>query len=125
MIKLTDILNEARVIPQGIINKKQALDNLIDFNEYFLYSVVNSNTLEEFLKAYDYDTLPELLTGEYGYEEENLKDAIKVIESYYRAIQPEDIKMLGTGNKRTDISGYRYAEQICVGDDCFTILTKF
>jgi hypothetical protein len=78
MIKLTDILNEARVVPQGIVNKKQVLDNLIDFNEYFLYSIVNSNTLEEFLRRYDYDTLPELLTGEYGYEEENLKDAIKV-----------------------------------------------
>lgn len=125
MIKLTDILNEARVVPQGITNKKQALDNLIDFNEYFLYSVINSNTLEEFIKAYDHDTLPELLEGEYGYEGENLKDAIKVIEAFYRAIQPGDIKLLGTGNEKTDISGYKYAEQICVDDDCFTILTKF
>jgi hypothetical protein len=125
MIKLTDILNEARVVPQGMNDKQKIIDDIWEFNEYFLYSLTGAPTVKDWIKSYGYDeftSLSAFLQDEWNYEDENLEEAKQLIETYFRVIQPGDIKLV---KGKTNISGYKYVEEICVDDDCYVIATKF
>jgi hypothetical protein len=78
MIKLTDILNEARVVPQGMNDKQKIIDDIWEFNEYFLYSLTGAPTVKDWIKSYGYDeftSLSAFLQDEWNYEDENLDEA--------------------------------------------------
>jgi hypothetical protein len=56
MIKLTDILDEARIVPASI-SKSKALYDLYDFDPYLLSYASYYGKLEELVKDGGYDTL--------------------------------------------------------------------
>jgi hypothetical protein len=127
MIKLTDILNEARVVPVGMTNKQKIIDNIWNFNPYFLYGLIGKATIKDWIETHGYDestSLSKFLQDEWNYKDENLKEATQLIETYFKSIKPEDIKI---ANGKTDISGYKHIEEVCPegDDDCYVIITKF
>jgi hypothetical protein len=126
MIKLTDILNEYSI---NNPNRREIFDTLYNtFPQMFKY-VIDEPTLEDLLKAFDYEdyTLEDLLIAEWGFDEDSkeLKDTTQLIKNYYKYIKPGDVKK--SDGERTSVTGYSYAEMVCVpdDDDCFMVFTKF
>ena len=128
MIKLTDILKEARVVPMGMDSKRKIFDALYDKHLQLFKYVTDAPTLEDFLKAGGYEdyTLEDYLVDNWGFDENSneLRETIKLIEDYYKFIKPGDVKQ-SNGGEPIKVSGYTHAELVCVDDGCFIVLTKF
>lgn len=119
----------AKVIPiASVASKQKALDDLWEFNNWLVYPVGHSETLQEFVESDGYFTLEDLLADNYGYQGERLEKAIFLIKQYYQTIRPGDVKV---GNNKVKVAGCIHAELYCpdggdrYGNDCFIVATKF
>jgi hypothetical protein len=141
MIKLTDILNEARVVPVVMGNRRKMFDTLNNTYKKIFETIIQKDSLDELLSdIYNMEGAPVTLEDieyylidEWGFNEDSKEtsEVAKYIEQYYKNIESGDIKITGAG--KTSVSGYSYVETICVsreyehhdGEECYTILTKF
>ena len=116
-MKLTSILNEIKVNPP--INKRKAFDDLADLDYSMLYSVCIHQTLDELLEAYGADSIEEIV---------GLGDTYPlVLDNYYKAIKPGDIKVLFDDDWVTPVDGFKSVVLIADnnGNDDFAALLKF
>jgi hypothetical protein len=92
-MKLTQILKEIKVNQPG--NKMKAFKDMLDFDEGMLCSIIQYDTLNDFMDSYGHDSLEELLNDEF--EADNLQQYVSLITNYYNAIKPGDIIFIGGG----------------------------
>lgn len=125
MIKLIDIL-EIKIRPVSIMTKRDAFNAVYDFNSYFANAVYGSDTLDDLLRNYGYDSLESFLEDDFRYRGDSLKQAMEIIENYYNAIEPGDVIV---GGSKLDVTNYKTVEMICPDDrnsnECFIVATKF
>jgi hypothetical protein len=130
MIKLTDILNEARVVPVGMTNKQKIIDDIWEFNPWLIESLFRNPTPDELIKdsVFENTNLTDWLMGEFDYDEDSpeLPKALELIKTYYKSIQPGEIKILNMDEGKVNILGYKHIEEMCPQNgECFIIATKF
>jgi hypothetical protein len=99
-MKLTDILKEIKVNPP--LNKRKAFEDMLNFDEAMLTYLVQSDTLNEFIGGYGYDSLEDMLEDDFGITD---PEYITKINNYYNAIKPGDITIIG--ESITSITGYK------------------
>ena len=99
-MKLTDILKEIKVNPP--LNKRKAFEDMLTFDEGMLTYLVQSDTLDEFISGYGYDSLEDMLEDDFGITD---PEYITKINNYYNAIKPGDITIIG--ESITSITGYK------------------
>jgi hypothetical protein len=118
MTKLTDILKEIKVNPP--LNKRKAFEDMLTFDEAMLTYLVQSDTLDEFISGYGYDSLEDMLEDDFGITD---PEYITKINSYYNAIKPGDIMIIG--ESLTSIIDYRNAIVLATDENEYCIATKF
>lgn len=124
MIKLTNILNEIKVVQP--INKMKAFTDMLEFDEGMLTYLIQYDTLNDFVDESGYDSLEELLEDDFGINDP--QSYTPYITNYYNAIKPGDVTIIG--ENITPITGYKNAVEITrdSGDRCldrYYIALKF
>jgi len=119
MIKLANILNEVKVQPP--LNKRKAFVDMRQFSETMLVNMIPHESLRDFIEYYGYDSLEDLLIDNFGIN--NPEEYILKITSYYNAIKPGDIVLIGYN--LTPVVGYMNAIIISDDEREYSILTKF
>jgi hypothetical protein len=124
MIKLTNILNEIKVVQP--VNKMKAFKDMLEFDEGILTYLIQYDTLNDFMDEYGYDSLEELLEDNYGIDDP--QSYTPYITNYFNYIKPGDITIIG--ENITPITGYKNAIEIVrdSGDRCldrYFIALKF
>ncbi len=99
MINLTDILKEIKISPP--LNKRKVFEDLLNFDEGMLASIISHDTLDDLLDGYD--SLEELLTYDYGIE--NPQPYIPLITNFFNVIKPGDIAFVG--ENIMSVAGYK------------------
>lgn len=102
-LNLSNILSEISINPP--VNKRKAFDDMLDFDELMLASMIRFDTLDEFIEEYGYDSLEEVLTDHYGITDP--QSYIPLITNFYRAIKPEDIAYVKEDATITSVAGYK------------------
>ena len=117
-MKLTDILKEIKVNPP--LNKRKAFEDMLTFDETMLTYLIQYNTLDELIGEYGYDSLEDLLEDDFSITD---TEYITKINSYYNAIKPGDIMIIG--ESLTSIVDYRNAIVLATDENEYCIATKF
>ena len=118
MIKLTDLLNEVRIVPP---TDKAALLNEIADHDIFLFSALtySDSNIESFLNEVGYNDMREFA------DHEN-PEYVKLVESYLKHIKPGEIYRVTSQSH--PVAGYKMVRAWGFGDDeleDLIILTKF
>jgi hypothetical protein len=67
-----------------------------------------------------------LLKFDYDEDSPELPKALELIKTYYKSIQPGEIKILNMDEGKVNILGYKHIEEMCPQNgECFIIATKF
>jgi hypothetical protein len=116
-MKLTSILNEIKVNPPA--NKRKAFDTPADLDYSMIYSVCIYQTLDKLLEAYDVDSVEEIVGPGDTFP--------LVLDNYYKAIKPGDIKVLFDDDWVTSVDGFKSVVLIADsnGSDDLVALLKF
>jgi hypothetical protein len=112
-MKLISILKEIKV--NQPLNKRKAFEDMLNFDEAMLTHLVQSNTLDEFIGNYGYDSLEDMLADDFGISD---TEYTTKINNYYNAIKPGDVTLIG--ENITSIAGYKNAVELLrdSGDRC-------
>jgi hypothetical protein len=128
MIKLTDIVDEIKIRPP--LNPLEIVNNLGESFPFLLIQVSEYGNLIRFKEGHGYPNsdLEDILSDEYGFQDEELNEATKLVEDYYQNINAGDVKVIQYTDGKIDVSGYKSAitkYEFDTSDCYYTILTKF
>ena len=110
--------NEIKVNPP--VHKRKAFDDLADLDYDVLCTACRFDTLDSFLEAYGINSFEELGDG--------LGDEfVPVIDNYFKAIKPEDIKLIDHEDWIISTEGYKSVVLLESTDSdlIYTALLKF
>ena len=127
MIKLKSILPEIKLA--GNNNKKQVLSTLAENHPYLLERLSDDldkfGNIQNFLNNSGFQNMEQFLDGEYGYEEDGIKEITNLCNLFFALFKPKEIwcSVIGDGSHgRFDIQQYKTMKIEGAEDGEFLIL---
>lgn len=109
------------------MSKTEIIEEIGESDPGLLWNLVTNKNIKSFLTSFGgYETLRDVLTDEWGYDEEPIiEKTTNLIEKYYQYISPEEISIINNDNIKNDIQGFKNLWIYSDDNDITTFVTKF